>query len=70
MLFILTIWFTLCLFSLLLMALTDNALLYFTDLKRFLIFKNFISFCFSLLILFIYLPLNITYLLGEVFKKK
>jgi hypothetical protein len=70
MLFILTIWFTLCLFSLLLMALTDNALLYFTDLKRFLIFKNFISFCFSLLILFIYLRLNITYLLGEVFKKK
>jgi hypothetical protein len=67
---ILTIWFVLCLFAMLLMALTDNAVLYFTDLKRFLIFKNFISFCFSLLILFIYLPLNITYLLDEVFKKK
>jgi hypothetical protein len=70
MLFILTIWFTLCLLSLLLMALTDNALLYYNDLKKFLIFKNFISFCFSLLILFLYLPLNITYLIGEVFKKK
>jgi len=70
MMFILTIWFSLCLFALLLMALSDNALLYLNDLKKFLIFKNFISFCFSLLILFIYLPLNITYLIGEVFKKK
>jgi hypothetical protein len=52
------------------MALTDNALLYYNDLKKFLIFNNFLSFCFSVVILFIYLPLNITYLLGEDFKKK
>jgi hypothetical protein len=70
MMIILTIWFILCLFTLLLMALTDNALLYYNDLKKFLIFNNFLSFCFSVVILFIYLPLNITYLLGEVFKKK
>jgi hypothetical protein len=67
---ILTIWFMLCVFSMFLMSLTEDAELYFNDIKRFLYFKNFFVFLLSMFILFVYLPLNITYLLREVFKKK
>jgi hypothetical protein len=70
MLTILIIWFVLCLFTLILMALTDNWRLYISDILRFLIFKDFASFILSLLVLFVYLPLNITYLIGEIFNKK
>jgi len=60
----------LCVFSMFLMSLTEDAELYFNDIKRFLYFKNFFVFLLSMFILFVYLPLNITYLLREVFKKK
>lgn len=60
----------LCVFSMFLMSLTEDAELYFNDIKRFLYFKNFFVFLLSMFILFVYLPLNISYLLREVFKKK
>ena len=66
----LIIWFSLCLFALLLMALTDNCVFYFIDLKRFLVFKNLMSFILSLIVLFVYLPLTICHLIGEVFNSK
>jgi hypothetical protein len=66
----LTIWLLLCLFSLLLMALTDNWGLYFSDILKFLIFKDLATFILSLLVLLVYLPLTITHLISEVFRKK
>ncbi len=70
MLTFLIMWFALCLFALLLMALTDNCVLYFIDLKKFLVFKNLMSFILSLGVLFVYLPLTILHLISEVFKNK
>jgi hypothetical protein len=64
------IWLLLGLISLLLMALTDNCVLYFIDLKKFLVFKNLMSFILSLGVLFVYLPLTILHLISEVFKNK
>lgn len=66
----LIIWFALCLLALIFMALTDNCVLYFIDLKKFLVFKNFFSFILSLALLFVYLPLTIFHLIDEIFSKK
>jgi hypothetical protein len=65
-----TIWCVLCLFALMLMSLTDNFRLYVSDMLKFLIFKDLFNFLLSLLVLFVYLPLTITHLLCEVFRKK
>lgn len=70
MLLFIVFWILLCFLALILMNLSENRNLYFSDILKFINIDNLFVFILSVFIILLYLPLTITHLLSEVLGKK